>query len=57
MPDFDGLAIFEAESYDKIIEVFTSEEYKKNAIPDEEKFLDRSKIICFPADLVTVIDK
>ena len=41
VPDFDGIAIFEAESYDKIMAVFTSEEYKTKAIPDEENYLDR----------------
>lgn len=57
VPDFDGLAIFEAESYDKIMAVFSSEEYQEKAVKDEEKFLDRSRIFCFPADLATVTEK
>lgn len=57
MPDFDGLAVFEAESHEKILDVFTSEEYRTKAVPDEERFLDRGRTTCFPADLVTVIEK
>ena len=37
--------------------VFESEEYKVKTVPDEEKFLDRSRKCVFPADLVIVIDK
>ena len=39
------------------MEVFTDEEYQKVVIPDEEKFLDRSKASVIPTDLVTMIDE
>lgn len=55
--DCDGIAVFEAESYEKILAVFSSQEYHQKAVPDEENYLDRSRIFTFPADLVTVIDK
>lgn len=38
-----GMAIFEAESYEKIIEVFTHPDYLRIVVPDEEKFFDRAK--------------
>ena len=37
------MAIFEAESYEKIIEVFTHPDYLRIVVPDEEKFFDRAK--------------
>jgi len=52
----DGMAIFEASSYEKIFEVFTDEDYKKTVVPDEEKFLNKSKSLAFPADIVPVFD-
>ena len=55
--DFDGIAIFKAESYEKILECFTNEEYLTVVVPDEEKFLDRDRIAILPSDLVTIIDK
>jgi len=47
-----GLAIFEAESYDKIMEVFGSEEYQRVVHPDEAVFLDVENRQLFAADLV-----
>ncbi|KAJ7903415.1 hypothetical protein B0H14DRAFT_2664824 [Mycena olivaceomarginata] len=55
--DWDGMAIFEAESYAKIFEVFQSEEYSKVIIPDDEKFVDRANWQMLPFDLNTVVDK
>ena len=52
----DGMAIFEAATWDKLFEVFKDEEYVKTAIPDEEIFLDRSKTQAFPSTLVGVFD-
>ncbi len=46
----------ETESYEKILECFTNEEYLTVVVPDEEKFLDRDRIAILPPDLVTVID-
>lgn len=57
LPTHHGLALFEADSYEKIMEVFTSEEYQTAALAKEENYLDRSKTIFFPGSLVTFIDK
>ncbi|KAF5385132.1 hypothetical protein D9615_000971 [Tricholomella constricta] len=54
-PDWDGFAVFDAESYDKLFEVFSSEEYAKIAVPDEENFIDRPKFQILPLDLFTPI--
>ena len=54
--DCDGMAIFEASSYQKIFEVFMDDDYKKIVVPDEEKFLDKSKSLAFPADVISVFD-
>ena len=35
------MAIFEAESSEKLWAVFQDEEYHKLVVPDEEKFLDK----------------
>jgi hypothetical protein len=50
---WDGLAIFEAESYEKIIEVFGSEEYQRIVYPDEAAFLNVEKRQLFAADIVS----
>lgn len=55
VPNFDGMAIFEATSYNQILECFKDEEYKRVVIPDEEKFMDRGRTIAVPADVVGVV--
>ncbi|KAJ7030367.1 hypothetical protein C8F04DRAFT_1005782 [Mycena alexandri] len=55
--DWDGMGIFEAESYAKIFEVFQSDEYKKNVIQDEECYLDRDATQMLPLDLLSIIDQ
>ncbi|KAI0829729.1 hypothetical protein BC628DRAFT_1314156 [Trametes gibbosa] len=55
--DYRGVAIFEADSYEKILEVFLSEEYKRLAYDDETNFLDRSKSVFLPGSLVTYVDR
>ena len=37
---FWGMAIFEAESYDKIMEVFSHPDYIRYGLPDEKNILD-----------------
>ena len=44
-PPYAGMAIFEAESIEKIYEVFADEEYVRLVIPDEERLFVRSKTI------------
>lgn len=39
---YGGVAIFEAETLEKILEIFKDEEYLRVVAPDTEKFVDRS---------------
>ena len=50
-----GIAVFEAESYEKIIEVFTSPDYARVVVPDEEKFFDRTKTSTVAGGFATFI--
>ncbi|KAJ7903414.1 hypothetical protein B0H14DRAFT_3421638 [Mycena olivaceomarginata] len=54
-PEWDGMAIFEGESYAQIFEVFQNEEYQKVIVPDEQHFIDRLNCQMLPFDLNTVI--
>ncbi|THU92889.1 hypothetical protein K435DRAFT_671245 [Dendrothele bispora CBS 962.96] len=55
--DCDGIGILEAESYEKIFEIFDDPEFKAIGEPDEEHFLDRSKTRVIPLDFLVFIDK
>ena len=52
--DYDGLAIFDAVSIEKIMEIFDDPEYKAQVIPDEENFIDRKKALAWPAEIVSI---
>ncbi|THU80255.1 hypothetical protein K435DRAFT_607717, partial [Dendrothele bispora CBS 962.96] len=54
--DCDGVGVFEAESYEKIFEVFNDPEFKAIIEPDEERFLDRAKTRVIPLDFLAFID-
>lgn len=54
-PSICGMAIFEAESFEKIFEVFQSEEYQRVIVPDEQKFMAREKSQLIAGDLATII--
>ena len=51
------MATFEAESYDKIFEVFADPEYERVVFPDERKILDRSRSNVFAGEFATFWDK
>ena len=51
-----GIAIFEAESFEKIVEVFTSEEYLRVVVPDEHKFFDHENAQILAGPFATIID-
>lgn len=55
--EYRGIAVFEGESYEKILEVFMSEEYKRLAYDDELNYIDRSKSVFLPGSIVTYIDR
>lgn len=52
---FVGMAIFEAESYEKVFEVFTHPDYQRVVVPDEARFFDRSKTAMIAGELATII--
>lgn len=52
----DGIAIFEANTYEKMYEIFTDEDLKKTVVSDEEQFLDRGKSLAIPLDIVPIFD-
>ncbi|RPD63933.1 hypothetical protein L226DRAFT_567889 [Lentinus tigrinus ALCF2SS1-7] len=53
-PPFFGMAIFEAETIEKIYEVFQDEEYRRVVVPDEENFMSRKDVQMLGGPLVTV---
>lgn len=52
---FYGMAVFEAESMENIMAIFTGEEYNRVVIPDEEKFFDRHKTQLIAGHPATII--
>lgn len=54
---FYGMAIFEAESFEKLIEVFTDAEYLAVVVPDEDNFFDRTKSPLISGEFTTFLDK
>lgn len=54
--DWDGLAVFDAVSMEKIMEIFGDPEYKEKVIPDEQNFIDHKKALAFPAQIVSVLN-
>ena len=55
LPPYAGAAIFEAESFEKIMEVFQDPEYIKVVVPDEMKFMQREKCQMVAGQLATVL--
>ncbi|KAG6860676.1 hypothetical protein C0995_008668 [Termitomyces sp. Mi166 len=54
-PDWDGVLILDGESFDKIFEVFTSEEYQRVVAPDEANFVNRAECQLLPVGVITTI--
>ena len=52
---WDGMAVFEGESFEKIMEVFSSPEYFAKVAPDEDTFIDRDATQFLALDLATLI--
>lgn len=52
---WDGMVIFEGETYEKIMEVFTSAEYLEIVVPDEKQFLDRDAGQLLALDIATIL--
>ncbi|KAF9021123.1 hypothetical protein BDZ89DRAFT_1071690 [Hymenopellis radicata] len=54
--EWDGIAIMEGESFEKVLSITSSEEYFKVLVPDEEEFLDRAKTTVVPMNFGTFKD-
>ncbi|THH15368.1 hypothetical protein EUX98_g9478 [Antrodiella citrinella] len=52
-----GIANFEAESDEKLLEVFEDPEYKRLLLPDEDKFFDKSMSELIVGKMAVFIDK
>ncbi|KAI0645369.1 hypothetical protein C8Q79DRAFT_911072 [Trametes meyenii] len=50
-----GQVIFEAESLEKILEVFEDEEYQRVVVPDEQMFVERTEILPLVGQYATII--
>ena len=51
-----GIAIFEAESAEKVMELMQDPEYIQTIFPDEDKFFDKSKMEVIVGTVATFID-
>lgn len=54
--EWDGIALFEAESIEKIGSILSSEEYRALAEPDQAKFLDKKRGF-LPVDVAVLMDQ
>ncbi|KAK7043899.1 hypothetical protein VNI00_008065 [Paramarasmius palmivorus] len=56
-PGYDGIAIFEGNSFDELLSVLSSPEHEEIIVPDEEKFLDRNATITIPLNFAVILDR
>ncbi|KAL1740266.1 EthD domain-containing protein [Schizophyllum fasciatum] len=54
---YDGIALLEADSFEDIKKVFTSDEYKSTLFPDELNFVDREGIQFIPLNYWVAFDR
>lgn len=52
-----GMAIFEAESFDKLTEVFSHPDYQRVVFPDEQVILDKSRTLLFAGQFATILNQ
>ncbi|KIY73228.1 hypothetical protein CYLTODRAFT_485670 [Cylindrobasidium torrendii FP15055 ss-10] len=55
--EWDGVAMFEAESFGDIFAIFQSEQMRIAGVADEEEFMDRSRTQLIPLNFIPFIDK
>ncbi|KAL7281309.1 hypothetical protein PYCCODRAFT_1476541 [Trametes coccinea BRFM310] len=56
LPPYAGVAAFEADSPEKILEIFEDEEYLRVVAPDEDKFVDRPSMQVLGGYYVSIFD-
>ena len=54
---FWGMAVFEAESWEKLLEVFSHPEYARVVYPDEQHILDRERTQIFAGEFATILER
>ncbi|EEB92018.1 hypothetical protein MPER_09531, partial [Moniliophthora perniciosa FA553] len=54
---YDGIAMFEGNSFDELLGVLSSPEHDAIIVPDEEKFLTRNATITVPLNFATILDR
>ncbi|KAG8525379.1 uncharacterized protein KY384_009023 [Bacidia gigantensis] len=54
--DYDGIAVLDAVSAEKIREMFEDKEYQETAGEDEKNFIERTKAVIFPGEIVNIFD-
>lgn len=52
-----GMAIFEAESFHKIMEIFNHQDYRCVVFPDEKVILDTSQTLFFAGQFATLLNQ
>ncbi|KAI4189222.1 MAG: hypothetical protein L6R41_001602 [Letrouitia leprolyta] len=55
--DYDGIVVLEAESEEKIREVFRDKEYLEKLAPNEAEFSERKSFVMMPSRVVTIMDR
>ncbi|KAG8532948.1 uncharacterized protein KY384_002826 [Bacidia gigantensis] len=55
--DYDGIVVLEAESEEKIKELFEDPEYLARLVPDEERFTEKKTFTMMPGWVCTVLDR
>ncbi|KAL1740265.1 hypothetical protein HDZ31DRAFT_68104 [Schizophyllum fasciatum] len=55
--DFDGIGLFEADSFEALHEALASDEYKTVLLPNELKFIDRERSQIIPLNFWTAFDR
>uniref|UniRef100_A0A0W0FJ48 EthD domain-containing protein n=1 Tax=Moniliophthora roreri TaxID=221103 RepID=A0A0W0FJ48_MONRR len=53
---YDGVALFDLNSFDDSSALWSTDEYFSVVLPDEEKFIDRATSLVFRFDLATIVD-
>ena len=56
-PPFAGMVVLDADSAEKISEIFTDEEYLRVIRPDEDKFFVRQEIQLYMGPIITIFEK
>ncbi|KAJ8085304.1 hypothetical protein PM082_004099 [Marasmius tenuissimus] len=54
--DYDGVVLFDFESFDAMNTAFNTDDYTRKVVPDELKFIDREKCIVCRLNIASIVD-